>query len=112
MGSVVFSTIRESKALAYSTYAQVITPDKKDDNLTAVAYVGSQSDKMNDAIKSMNELLNLLPKTEQAFENARSSLLKNVETDRITQDGIITSYLSAQRKGLDYDVRKKKLYAV
>ncbi|HWJ28095.1 MAG TPA: insulinase family protein, partial [Flavisolibacter sp.] len=94
MGSIVFSTIRESKALAYSTYAFVITPQKKDDEFSVVAYVGSQSDKMNDAIKSMNELLNELPKTEQSFANARSSLMKNLETDRITQDGIITSYLN------------------
>ena len=106
MGSVVFSTIRESKALAYSTYAVVVTPDKKDDRFSIVAYVGSQSDKMNEAVKSMNELLNELPKTEQSFANARSSLIKNIETDRIIQDGIINSYLNAQRKGLDRDIRK------
>lgn len=106
MGSIVFSTIRESKALAYSTYAQVITPGKKDDQFSTVAYVGSQSDKMNDAIKSMNELLNEMPRAEQNFENARNSLMKNIETDRISQDGIINSYLSAQRKGLDRDQRQ------
>lgn len=107
MGSIVFSTIRESKALAYSTYAQVITPGKKDDNFSVVAYVGSQADKMNDAITSMNDLLNELPKTEQNFENARASVIKNTETDRITQDGIITSYLNAKRKGLDEDLRRQ-----
>ncbi|TDH19964.1 insulinase family protein [Segetibacter sp. 3557_3] len=107
MGSIVFSTIRESKALAYATNARVITPGKKDDYFSIVAYVGSQSDKMNDAVTSMNELLNELPRTEQSFENARTSLMKNIETDRITQDGIITSYLNAQRKGLDRDLRQE-----
>lgn len=106
MGSVVFSTIRESKALAYSTYAQVVTPDKKNDKFSVVAYVGSQSDKMNEAIAGMNDLLNELPKTEQQFQNARSSLLKNVETDRITEDGIITNYVNALRKGVDHDIRE------
>jgi predicted Zn-dependent peptidase len=106
MGSIVFSTIRESRALAYSTNAQVITPGKKDDHFSIVAYVGSQSDKMNDAVKSMNELLNEMPKAEQNFENARNSLMKNIETDRISQDGIINSYLVAQRKGLDRDQRQ------
>jgi predicted Zn-dependent peptidase len=106
MGSVVFSTIRESKALAYSTYAVVVTPNRKEDQFSVIAYVGSQSDKMNEAVKSMNELLNELPKTEQSFANARSSLIKNIETDRIMQDGIITSYLNAKRKGLDRDLRK------
>jgi hypothetical protein len=54
----------------------------------------------------MNELLNELPKAEQGFENARSSLMKNVETDRISQDAIITSFLNAERKGVDRDLRQ------
>lgn len=107
MGSVVFSTIRESKALAYSTFAQVITPNKKDDEFSIVAYVGSQADKMNDAITSMNELLNELPKSEQNFENARASLIKSTETDRITKDDIISSYLDALRKGIEGDIREQ-----
>jgi predicted Zn-dependent peptidase len=31
MGSIVFQTIRESKALAYSTFASVQSPSKKED---------------------------------------------------------------------------------
>ncbi|WP_254517720.1 insulinase family protein, partial [Salmonella enterica] len=49
MGSVVFQTIRESKALAYSTYAFYSAPDRADKDYAMVAYVGSQADKMNDA---------------------------------------------------------------
>ena len=106
MGSIVFQTIRESKALAYSTFAQVQTPLKKDDTYSIVAYVGSQADKMNEAVAGMNELLDDLPKTEANFINARKSLMKDIETDRITKDAIITSYINASKKGLDYDLRK------
>ena len=106
MGSIVFQTIRESKALAYSTFAQVQTPLKKDDTYSIVAYVGSQADKMNEAVAGMNELLDDLPKTEQNFINARKSLMKDIETDRITKDAIIMSYLSAAKKGVDRDLRK------
>ncbi len=106
MGSVVFQTIRESKALAYSTFAQVLTPVKKDDTYSIVAYVGSQADKMNDAVAGMNELLDDLPKTDQNFINARKSLMKDIETDRITKDAIIMSYINANKKGIDYDSRK------
>lgn len=106
MGSIVFSTIRESKALAYSTYAFVMTPNKKEDDFSLVAYVGCQADKTNDAIASMNELLNKMPESEQSFENARSSLMKDVQTSRISNDEIITSYLDAKRKGIDRDIRK------
>jgi len=106
MGSVVFQTIRESKALAYSTYAFVQTPAKKEDDYTFIGYVGSQADKMNEAIKGMNELLTDLPKTEQNFANAIKSQKKDIETQRITKDGIIFSYLSARKKGLTEDLRK------
>jgi predicted Zn-dependent peptidase len=106
MGSVVFQTIRESKALAYSTYAFVQSPVKKENDYTFVGYVGSQADKMNEAIASMNELLKNLPKTEQNFVNAVKSQKKDIETQRITKDDIIFNYISARKKGLTEDVRK------
>ncbi len=106
MGSIVFQTIRESKALAYSTFAQVQTPLKKDDTYSIIAYVGSQADKMNEAVAGMNELLDDLPKADANFINARKSLMKDIETDRITKDAIITSYLNAVKKGVDRDLRK------
>jgi predicted Zn-dependent peptidase len=107
MGSIVFQTIRESKALAYSTNARVGIPGKKDDNFSFTAYVGSQADKLNEAVAGMNELLVDVPKASINFENARKSLMKDIETDRITKDGIIFSYLNAQRKGLSNDIRKE-----
>ncbi|MNX26114.1 Peptidase M16 inactive domain protein [compost metagenome] len=108
MGSIVFQTIRESKALAYSTYAAMATPNKKEDPFSITAYVGCQSDKMNEAVNSMNELLNVLPSSEKAFNVAKKSLLQDIETQRITQDGPISVYLAAQKKGFNYDIRKYK----
>ncbi len=58
IGSIVFQVIRESKALAYSTQASMLKPVKKEDNFSFIAYVGSQADKLNEAVNSMNELLN------------------------------------------------------
>ena len=55
----------------------------------------------------MNELLNDLPNVVENIKFARTGIKKDIETDRITQDGIIYNYLAAQRKGLDYDIRKK-----
>lgn len=106
MGSIVFQTIRESKALAYSTYATFSTPSRKEYRNTVLAYVGTQSDKFSEAVGGMNELLNELPQSEKALENAREGLRKSLATERITQDGILFSYLSAERMGRDYDIRK------
>jgi len=112
MGSVVFQTIRESKALAYSTYAFYNTPSKKEYPFYMMAYVGCQADKMNEAIKGMNELLTELPVSEQRFELARTGFKKDLETQRITNEGIIASYLSAQQKGWKGDFRKDEYAAL
>jgi predicted Zn-dependent peptidase len=106
MGSVVFQTLRESKALAYSTYAVYGEPTKKADPFYVLAYIGCQADKMNEAISGMNELLNNLPSSEQGFQLAKTSEKKDIETQRYTEDGIVFAYLDAKRMGLDYDERK------
>lgn len=107
MGALVFQTIRESKALAYSTFAFYAVPDKKEDPFYTLAYVGCQADKFNESVVAMNELLNDLPNVVQNVEFARTGIKKDIETGRITQDGIIFNYIAAQQKGLDYDIRKK-----
>jgi predicted Zn-dependent peptidase len=112
MGSVVFQTLRESKALAYSTFAGYETPAKKEDPFYVVAYIGCQADKMNEAIDGMNALLNDLPVSEKGFELARTSEKKDIETQRYTEDEIIFAYLGARQKGLDYDERKAEYAAL
>ncbi|MDR6922327.1 insulinase family protein [Chryseobacterium sp. 2987] len=106
MGSIVFQTIRESKALAYSTYSYFALPGKKEDKDVVMAYVGTQADKFNESTTAMNELLTTLPKSEQLFETAKSGLKKSIASERITQDGIIFSYLKAQKLGNNSDIRK------
>jgi len=106
MGSIVFQTIRESKALAYSTYAAFSTPSRKEYHNSIMAYVGTQADKFNEAVAGMNELLTVLPESVKALENAKEGLRKSLATERITQDGILFSYLNAERMGRDYDIRK------
>jgi predicted Zn-dependent peptidase len=106
MGAIVFQTIRESKALAYSTGAVLQTPAKKEDPFSFLAYIGTQADKLNDAIVGMNELLTDLPKNEQSLSDAKKSMMKDLETERITNDNIIFTYLAYQKKGINYDLRK------
>ncbi|ERJ59519.1 peptidase M16 [Sphingobacterium paucimobilis HER1398] len=106
MGSIVFQTIRESKALAYSTYAFYGAPYKKENHYTVGAYVGTQSDKFMDAIKGMNELIDVLPESSKSFETAKISLMKSIASERITNTAILNSYLAAERLGNQTDIRK------
>ncbi len=105
MGSIVFQTIRESKALAYSTFAQYVSPDKSDKQYSMIAYVGSQADKMTDAVNGMNELLNVLPQSDKSFEGAKANVVNNIETTRITKDGVFFAYFADKKLGYDYDSR-------
>lgn len=106
MESIVFQTIRESKALAYSTFAYYSNPGRADENYSFRAYVGAQADKFGDAVDGMNDLINNLPESNKALENAKRSMIKKMASQRITGEGIIFNYLSALRMGRDYDNRK------
>lgn len=106
MSSVVFQSLREAKALAYSTFATYGQPSKKEDRYMLTGYIGTQADKIHDAMEGMNELLRDIPEAQNMFELARKSLKKTIETDRITRDGIIYAYLSAKDLGLKEDLRK------
>ena len=107
MSAIVFQTIRESKALAYSTFSTFRTPRRKEDPFTTFSFVGTQADKFNDACIAMNELLNVLPESPKLFETAKTALANSISTSRITKTNILFTYLRAQKLGVDYDVRSK-----
>ena len=107
MSGVVFQTIRESKALAYSTYAFYGTAYKKNEPNSMKAYVGCQADKMSEAIAGMEELLDSLPYSEKLFSVTKSSLKNNYATSRIIKEQILFNFLNAQRLGISYDTRAK-----
>lgn len=106
MGSIVFQTIRESKALAYSTFAVYRNPSRQEDRTQFMAYVGAQSDKFGQAVDAMNELLTELPESSKAVDNAKKSLRKKLATQRITGQSVLFSYLDAKKMGRDFDIRK------
>jgi predicted Zn-dependent peptidase len=112
IGSIVFQTIRESKALAYSTYGVYVQPQKKDQQYYVMAYVGSQADKFTDATTAMNELLTQMPNVPGNLNLAKTQVKKDIETERITQDNVIFNYLAAKELGLAEDPRKTTYKAV
>lgn len=112
MGSVVFQDIRESKALAYSAFSSYIRPGKKSDPYSSLFYVGTQADKLNDAMSAIHNLLNNMPESEKLWEVGQSSIKQGIETRRITKTGILFNYQNAMRLGLDHDFRKDIYQAV
>lgn len=107
MGSLIFQTIRESKALAYSTYGMYRTPRKKDEKYYMLAYVGAQADKLKEAVSTMDDLLTTMPELPANLDLAKAQLKKDIQTERISQDDIIYNYLNAKELGLTKDIRKE-----
>ena len=106
MQSILFQEMRESKALAYSTYSGYQTPVKKDKPNYLVSYIGTQADKLPEAMAGMTDLLNNMPESEIVFTNSKNSLLKQIQSDRITKSDILYAFEAAKKLGLDYDLRK------
>lgn len=106
MGSVVFQDIRESRALAYSARSSFSRPGRRDRPFSASFYVGTQADKLPDAMAAIHALLDTMPASEKLWEVARRSIRQGIETKRVTREYILYSYDGALRLGLDRDIRR------
>jgi predicted Zn-dependent peptidase len=106
LSSIVFQEIREAKALAYSTYAFYGSPKRSDLAHYLQAYVGTQPDKLRDAIPAMYSILRDMPVAYPQIEQAKDAILKRIETERILPANI---YWAAQsNRDIDHprDLRK------
>jgi predicted Zn-dependent peptidase len=106
MNSIVFQEIRESKGLAYSAYGGYRAPSQPWQHYYLFSYLGTQNDKMPEAMKTMLGLFNNMPESEKALAASKDALLNKIRTERITKGAILMTYLQAQRFGLNYDIRK------
>lgn len=110
LSSIVFQEIRESKSLAYS--AGAIYRLSSDANLNDYMQVsiGTQANKLPEAVEAISVLLNDMPRIDAQFENARQSSLKQIASARIIKSDIYFSRMNMKKLGFDYDYRKD-LYA-
>ena len=106
MASVVFQDMRESKALAYRVFSRYTLARHKERNNFMLSYIGTQSDKLPEALGGMTALLKEMPESESVFNMAKNSILQTIRTERITKASILFSYENSLRLGIDYDQRK------
>lgn len=107
MGSLVFQEMRESRALAYSVRSFYSEASENDEPNYLYSYIGTQSDKIHEAISGMDDLINNMPKSEELFKTAKSSVLENIRTQRITKGAVLWDYERAKRLGHTSDIRKE-----
>ncbi len=106
LSSIVFQEIRESKSLAYSAFSAYANAHKKGEPNHVYAYVGTQANKLPQAVDAMLDLMNNMPKAKQQFEAAKEASLKKLAAQRITKSNIYWTYQSLLDRGIDYDIRK------
>ncbi|MCB9289454.1 MAG: insulinase family protein [Lewinellaceae bacterium] len=106
MSSIVFQEIREAKALAYSTYAYYGSPNQKSKAHYLEAYVGTQPDKLQDAIPALSSIIESMPLVDSKAEQARQALLLRLESERITPSRAYWEARAAQRLGFGHDLRE------
>jgi len=106
MSSVVFQELREAKALAYSVFSVYRIPRDKDEHHYIFSYIGTQADKLPEALDGITELLENLPESPDLLATAKEAIRSKIRTDRITKSKILFTREEAEKLGLNHDIRK------
>ena len=106
MNSIVFQEMREARGLAYSAGAAYASYGKADKPYTMITVIGTQTDKMKDALEAFDEILNNMPESEAAFRLAKDGMDARLRTERVTRYAIMGHYLDMEDLNLDYDINK------
>ncbi len=106
MSSVVFQELREAKALAYSVFSVYRIPKDKDEHHYIFSYIGTQADKLPEALSGITELLENLPESPELFASAKDGIRRKIRTERLTRTKILFTREEAEKLGLNHDIRK------
>ena len=106
MNSIVFQEMREARGLAYSAYAYLAKGRIPQHPYYFYAFIATQNDKVQQAVEAFDEIIEEMPRSEQAFELAKSGVLATLESQRTTKMNILWSYLEYEKFGLKEDINK------
>lgn len=106
MSSPVFQTMRESRALAYAVNSRYAVPGRPDRSFYNTAYIGTQADKLPEALSGMFGLLTDMPVSEQNFSQSRDGVMQSIRSERLTKGEVLSTYHAMKRMGGDHDWRE------
>lgn len=106
MSGLLFQNIREAQALAYSTFGSINAPAHRSDNYTTQLYVGTQFDKVKEALNSVSDMIQSLPRIDGSFENARRSVLMRAASERRKRMDALMFLHEMQKFGIDFDINE------
>ena len=106
MNSIVFQEMREARGLAYSANAYLSRGSIPQHPYYFYAFIATQNDKVQQAVEAFDEIIEDMPRSEQAFELSKWGLLANLESQRTTKMNVLWSYLEYEKFGLKEDPNK------
>ena len=112
MNSIVFQEIREKRSLAYTAAAYFVTPSEKEYHYMNMSHIGTQNDKLIDALNAFTDLFENMPVSQQNFDIAKQSLISSYRTYRTSKMGIINSYLYTKKMELENGWQEKEYNAI
>lgn len=112
MNSIVFQEMREARSLAYSAGAYQSRPGFKGQPYMYIASIATQNDKMEDAIKGFEEIIEDMPLSEGAFSLAKQGLDSRLRTERIIKDEVAWELLDNRDMGIEGDSRQSMFEAL
>jgi predicted Zn-dependent peptidase len=107
LSSIIFQEIRESKSLAYSAFASYSMASEEGEPDYTMAYVGTQANKLEQAVDAMMELMNDMPEAQEQFNQAKEATLKQIAAERITKSNIFWTYEGLKKRGITNDYREE-----
>ena len=106
MNAIVFQEMREARGLAYSAYTNLAKGKVPQHPYSFYAFIATQNDKVQQAVEAFDEIIEDMPRSEQAFELAKMGVLANLESQRTTKMNVLWSYLEYEKFGLKEDINK------
>lgn len=111
MSSLMFQEVREFRSLAYATYASYQSGAMPNLPSTLIVFAGTQNDKGNECISTINNLVNQMPLKEQRFASVKNSLIKSASASRPSFRQLISTVLNWKVKGYNQDPNELNLDA-
>ena len=112
LSSVVFQELRESRALAYSTYAYAETPALASGDHLLQAFVGTQPDKLATALAAMRDLISDWRFDPEAAERVKQGILQQMRSGRDLRQSRYWLWRQAHDRGLEGNPRRRMYEAL
>ena len=109
---LIMYEIREKRSMAYTAYGVDATPSLPGKDCYFYGYIGTQSDKVVDAISTYMDILTDMPKDSTNLEALRASLKQAGQTAKPSMRGMASTYEYWQRLGYKEDPAKVNAKAV